>query len=187
MSDDAYMLSGKSVEKLRRTMEWAEGQGARLTPAGIGTPSRLPPVRWPMAAEITGGDAESGYQWSRRDPDDEGGFGTPGPEITGTAWEINGLAVETGTRVMLFRVGPVWMFDGGRALPPGETEFDVLLWDATEEAWTPAATAAVTLLSDYRFDGTTGKLQKKTRAIRVISAEAESDWIDVHTPGACDE
>lgn len=42
-------------------------------------------------------------------------------------------------------------------------------------------TTEITVVTDYRVDDATMKLQKKTRAVTVIAAAAESDWTDVHT------
>jgi hypothetical protein len=70
-------------------------------------------------------------------------------------------------------------------MPQGDSDYDCLLWDATAGAWEAAATTTATVVTDYRFDETTGKLQKKTRVLRVISAETESDWTDGHEPGTC--
>ena len=43
--------------------------------------------------------------------------------------------------------------------------------------------AEVTVVTDYRVDS--NKLQKKTQAVKVISAATESGWTDVHTGTVC--
>jgi hypothetical protein len=45
----------------------------------------------------------------------------------------------------------------------------------------------VTVVTDVRVDESSLKLQKKTRTVYVPCADAESDWIDVHTGEDCEE
>ena len=63
-----------------------------------------------------------------------------------------------------------------------DAEF-LALWDATNEEWIFIAGKheAVTVLTDWRVDGSTMKLQYKTRAIVVMVGGDESEWTDAHT------
>jgi hypothetical protein len=51
--------------------------------------------------------------------------------------------------------------------------------------WTLFPTTTVTVVTNVQVDGTSMLLQKKTRSIRVISADAESAWTTFHTGNAC--
>ena len=63
------------------------------------------------------------------------------------------------------------------------TTGDILQWDGTE--WGPVSPVQVTVISDFQVDGSTQKLQKKTRLITVIASDAESGWTDIHTGTEC--
>ena len=66
---------------------------------------------------------------------------------------------------------------GGGSLPGGTAALDALLWNATDGVWEPAATTTVSVVTAVQKSA--GKVQIKTRSVRVLSAEAESAWTDV--------
>lgn len=60
---------------------------------------------------------------------------------------------------------------------------DLFQYDGAK--WVKVATTDVTVVTDVQVDGTTRKLQKKTRSVKVIVNAAESGWTDIHTGVAC--
>jgi len=66
---------------------------------------------------------------------------------------------------------------GGGSLPDGNAALDALLWNATDGVWEPAATTTVSVVTAVQKSA--GKVQIKTRTVRVLSAAAESAWTDV--------
>lgn len=60
---------------------------------------------------------------------------------------------------------------------------DLLRYDAGDQQWKKLTPTTLTVITDYRINGLT--LQKKTRTITIIAAEAESAWTTVHTGTTC--
>lgn len=60
---------------------------------------------------------------------------------------------------------------------------DLLRYDAADHQWKKLTPTTLTVVTDYRVSGLT--LQKKTRAITILAAEAESAWTTVHTGTTC--
>jgi len=66
----------------------------------------------------------------------------------------------------------------------GTADGDILLWDeTTDKAWEKAVPVEITVVTDVRVTGVT--LQKKTRTVRIVSADAESEWTTFHTGTEC--
>jgi hypothetical protein len=98
-------------------------------------------------------------------------------EYTGAALEIlTKICLDDETGVIKFFKRPITIDSNGNWYGIGtETEAEAF------------STVEVTVVTDFRVDGDTNKLQMKTRTIRVVQADDESDWIDVHTGDNCEE
>lgn len=64
---------------------------------------------------------------------------------------------------------------------------DLFKWNTASTCLTPVTPEDVEVVTDYRVDAATFKLQKKTRTVTVIAATSESAWTDVHTGEECDD
>ena len=60
----------------------------------------------------------------------------------------------------------------------------ILTYDSGSGQWVNATGVAVTVVTDVRVSGL--ELQKKTRQVWVIKADAESAWTTWHTGTQCD-
>lgn len=114
---------------------------------------------------------------------DEGGFDG---DCT-WAYDVRDLGVTTGDP-LLTEAAPVYPRDPRRKYTAGTIglayydQTDTLkLWTVNEQP----ESVLVTKVTAFRVDETTNKLQMKTRSEYALSADAESDWIDVHTGTVC--
>lgn len=74
---------------------------------------------------------------------------------------------------------------GSGNLPPVDVSNNGQILQVVAGAWALVTPATVTLVSDSVVDGTNRKIQKKTRVLKVIEADAESAAIDVHVGSGC--
>jgi hypothetical protein len=62
---------------------------------------------------------------------------------------------------------------------------DVTWEELLDGAGTPPTTVDVSVITSYRVDGATNKLQIKTTTVTVLAAGTESAWTDIHTGTEC--
>jgi len=58
----------------------------------------------------------------------------------------------------------------------GAVDGDIFIFDASTNTWIPASTEEVTVVTDVQYDSGTKQLQKKTRAVTVLTPGTESGW-----------
>jgi len=56
---------------------------------------------------------------------------------------------------------------------------DILKYNASVGKWEPVAPDEITVMTDLQYDTSSHEIQKKTRVVRVVSADDESDWSQI--------
>ena len=108
---------------------------------------------------------------------------------TGDCYEANDTeGIADGTKIQIRiehdATGTLRYIFNRHQVQDGTADGDILLWDeTTDKAWEKAVPVEITVVTDVRVTGVT--LQKKTRTVRIVSADAESEWTTFHTGTEC--
>ena len=100
-------------------------------------------------------------------------------ESSSSMWKNIAFPIPNGTaegQIQVWdAVNSVWVSPTVGTLAEG----DVLTWDATNKKWTKITPTQITVVTDWQYDTSTHKFQKKTRTVYGLSPGSESSWTDV--------